>query len=308
MRLSHITAALFAVPSAFLIAQEKAPGPTAPAQMIVTVEARHGKEVPVLSPGDVMVFQKSERRRVTDLVALQGERAGLELFILIDDASSSSLGSQLNDLRQFIESQPATTSIGIGYMRNATINITQNMTTDHARAAKALRLPVGSPGVMPSPFLALSDLIKRWPASPVRHEVLLVTSGIDPLGGEIANPYLDASIENAQRAGIIVYAIYTPAAGHSGHSLWRLNWGQNHLAQMTEETGGEAYMLGFESPVSFAPYLKEVAEHLAHQYLVTFLVKPGNKAGFQAVRLTTEVPNAELVSAGKVYVPAVQAR
>jgi hypothetical protein len=303
MRLSPITAALFAVPSAFLIAQEKTT-PTAPVQMIVTVEARHGKDVPALNQGDVMVFQKSERLRVTDLVALQGQRAGLELYVLIDDASSSSLGSQLNDLRHFIESQPATTSIGIGYMRNATVNIVQNLTTDHARAAQALRLPVGSPGVMPSPFLALSDLIKRWPASPVRHEVLLVTSGIDPLGGAIANPYLDAAIENAQRAGIIVYAIYTPASGHSGHSLWRLNWGQNHLAQMGEETGGEAYMLGFESPVSFAPYLTEVAEHLAHQYLVTFLVKPGKKPGFQAVRLTTEVPNAELVSAGKVHVPA----
>ncbi len=308
MRLSPITAVLFAVPSAFLAAQEKATTLTAPVQMIVTVEPRHGKDVPVLNQGDVMVFQKSERLRVTDLVALQGERAGLELYILIDDASSSSLGSQLNDLRQFIQSQPATTSIGIGYLRNATVSITQNLTTDRAQAAKALRLPVGSPGVMPSPFLALSDLIKRWPPSPVRHEVLLVTSGIDPLGGEIANPYLDASIENAQRAGIIVYAIYTPAAGHSGHSLWRPNWGQNHLAQMAEETGGEAYMLGFESPVSFSPYLKEVAEHLAHQYLVTFLVKPGNQAGFQSVRLTTEVPNAELVSAGKVYAPAVPAR
>jgi hypothetical protein len=308
MRLSSITALLFAAPSAFVIAQETAATPAAPVQMIVTVEARHGKDVPVLSQGDVLVFQKNQRLRVMNLVALQGERAGLELYILIDDASSSSLGSQLNDLRHFIESQPASTSIGIAYMRNAAANITQDLTTDHARAAKALRLPVGSPGVMPSPFLALSDLIKRWSASPVRHEVLLVTSGIDPLGGELANPYLDASVENAQRAGVIVYAIYTPAAGHSGHSIWRLNWGQNHLAQLGEETGGEAYMLGFESPVSFAPYLTEVADHLAHQYLVTFLVKPGDKAGFQAVRLTTEVPNAELVGAGKVYVPAVQAR
>ena len=308
MRLIQVTAAVFAASATLLLAQEKATTPTAPVQMIVTVEARHGKDIPVLNREDVMVFQKSQRLRVTDLVPLQGDHAGLELFILIDDASSTSLGSQLNDLRQFIESQPATTSIGIGYMRNATVNITQNLTADHASASKALRLPIGSPGVMPSPFLALSDLIKRWPASPVRHEVLLVTSGIDPLGGGLANPYLDAAIEQAQRVGIVVYAIYMPSAGHSGHSVWRMNWGQNHLAQMTEETGGEAYMLGFESPVSFAPYLKEVAEHLAHQYLVTFLVKPGEKAGFQTVRLTTEVPNAELVSAGKVYVPAGQAR
>ena len=63
-------------------------------------------------------------------------------------------------------------------------------------------------------------------------------------------------------------------------------------------------MLGFGPPVSFAPYLAELSEHLAHQYVVTFLVKPGNKAGFQSVRLTTEVPNAEIVGTAKVYVPA----
>jgi hypothetical protein len=287
-----------------LVAQEKASAPTVAVQMIVTVEARHNKkEVPVLNREDVMVFQKNERLRVTDLVPSR-EHAALELFILIDDASDMSLGSQLNDLRQFIETQPAATSIGIGYMRNATVAVAQDLTTDHPRAAKSLRLPLGSPGVTPSPFLALSDLIKRWPASPARHEVLLVTSGVDPLGGAQSNPYLDAAIEHAQRAGITVYAIYMPSTGHFGHSFYGLNWGQNHLAQIAEETGGEAYMLGFGPPVSFEPYLKEVAEHMAHQYLVTFLIRPRDKAGFQAVRLTTEVPNAELVAASKVYVSA----
>jgi hypothetical protein len=188
-------------------------------------------------------------------------------------------------------------------MRNGTLDVVQDVTTDHPRAAKSLRLPLGSPGVVASPFLSLSDLIKRWPASPARHEVLLVTSDVDPLGGSLADPYLDASIEHAQRAGIVVYGIYTPGTGHSGHSFWLMNWGQNHLAQIAEETGGESYMLGFGPPVSFAPYLGEIAERLAHQYLVTFLITPGKKAGLQPVRLTTEVPNAELVAADKVYVP-----
>jgi hypothetical protein len=187
-----------------------------PVHLTVTVEARHGKDVPVLKQGDVMVFQKNERLQVTDLVPSQGDCAALQMFILIDDASGMSLGSHLNDLRQFIETQPGATSIGIGYMRNAMVEIVQNLTADHSKAAKALRLPLGFPGVMPSPFLALSDLIKRWPASPARHEVLLVTSGSDPLGGGIADPYLGAAIEHAQRAGIVVYAIYAPAAGTAG--------------------------------------------------------------------------------------------
>lgn len=302
MHTLHFTS--LAMSGMLLVAQEGNPAPTLPVQMIVTAEARHGKAVPVLTREDVIVFQKDERLKATDLVPCQGEHAALELFILIDDASDMSLGSQLNDVRQFIETQPAATSIGIGYMRNDRVAVAQEPTTDHPRAAKALRLPLGSPGVTPSPFLALSDFIKRWPASPARHEVLLVTSGVDPLGGALANPYVDAAIEDAQRAGIIVYGIYMPSSGHFGHSSYGLNWGQNHLAQIAEETGGEAYMLGFGPPVSFEPYLKEVAEHLAHQYLVTFLTRPGNKADFQRVRLTTEVPNAELVTANKVYVSA----
>jgi hypothetical protein len=282
-----------------LLAREDVPAPATPIQLTVTIEARHGKETPALKSGDIMVFQKNQRLQVTDMEPC----AALELYILIDDASGMSLGSQLNDLKQFIEAQPTETSIGIGYMRNGTVEFTEALTADHAKAAKGLRLPLGYPGVMPSPFLSLSDLIKRWPASKARHEVLLVTSGIDPLGGGMVDPYLDAAIEHAQRAGIVVYAIYAPAAGHGGHSFWRMNWGQNHLAQIAEETGGESYMLGFGPLVSFAPYLADLSEHLAHQYVVTFLVKPGNKAGFQSVRLTTEVPNAEIVAAGRVYVP-----
>jgi hypothetical protein len=33
------------------------------------------------------------------------------------------------------------------------------------------------------------------------------------------------------------------------------------------------------------------------------MVKPQKKSGWRAVRVTTEVPNAELVSAAKVYLP-----
>ena len=188
-------------------------------------------------------------------------------------------------------------------MRNGTVEVAQDATLDHSKAAKSLRLPLSSLGVVASPFLALSDLIKRRPPSVACREFVLVTSGVDPLGGGVSDPYLDASIDDAQRAGVVVYAIYTPSAGHSGHSFWRTNWGQNHLAQIAEATGGEDYMLGLGTPVSFGPYLTDIAEHLAHQYLATFLITPEKKPSFQSVRLTTEVPNAELVHSERVYVP-----
>jgi hypothetical protein len=190
-------------------------------------------------------------------------------------------------------------------MRNGTVETIANLTTDHSRAAKAIRLPAG---LSSSPWLSLSELIKHWPEGSARREVLIVTSGADPLGdmGSMTNPYLDTAIADAQRAGVIVYGIYTPGEGHTGHSFWRMTWGQNHLAELTDETGGEAYMLGFGAPVSVAHYLADIAGHLTQQYRITLLAKASNedKPGLKPIRLTTEVPNAEIVAAAKVYVPA----
>jgi len=90
-----------------------------PVHVVVTVEPRHGSNVPVINREDVMVYQGHDRAKVTDWIALQGEHAGLQLFVLIDDAASSSLGSQLEDIRQFINAQPSTTAIGVAYMRTA---------------------------------------------------------------------------------------------------------------------------------------------------------------------------------------------
>jgi hypothetical protein len=302
MRTLILTAALAA--ASLLSAQDKTAAPSVPAQMVITAEARHGKEPPVLRSQDVMAFQKRERLPVTDLIAAHGDQAALELFILIDDGSSTLLGTQLDDLRHFIDAQPPTTSIGVGYLQNGTVKMEQNLTADHVLAARALRLPLAYPGASPSPFLSVSDLVKRWPASAARHEVVVISSGIDPLGGEVINPYLDAAIRDSQRAGVIVYTIYTPAAGHFGHDYWRINWGQNHLTQIADETGGESYMIGFGPAVAFAPYLEEISDHLANQYVVKFLMPPAGKAGLQPVRFTTEVPNADIVAGRMVYVPA----
>jgi len=277
---------------------------TVPVHMVVTAEARHGTDVPVITREDVTVNQGRERVQVTDWVPLEGEHAALQLFVLVDDASGATLGAQLEDLRRFILSQPPSTAIGVGYMRDGTVDILQNLSGDHALAAKALRLPLGTAGALASPYLSIGDLIKRWPESPVRREILMVSDGIDRFGGVgPTNPYVDTAIEQAQRAGVIIYAIYATGIGHFGHTYWRFFWGQNYLSKVTTETGGEAYFLGYDTPVSFSPYLDDLTRRLTHQYLLTFLAKPGKKPGLQPVKIRTEVPNAELVAADMVYVP-----
>ncbi len=184
-----------------------------------------------------MVYEGKDRDTVTEWIPAQGDRAGLELFFCSMTDPIRSLGTQLNDIRKFIDAQPASTKIGVAYMQNGIAKIVQNLTSDHAAAAKALRLPMGMRGANGSPYFSLSDLIKRWPESNARREVLMVSDGIDLYygTGDLEDPYLAEAIDDAQRAGILVSAIYTPGVGHFGHSYWQTYWGQLYLAQVADQ-------------------------------------------------------------------------
>ncbi len=261
-------------------------GGKATVQIIVTTNGKPGS-------GDFTVREGETQLHIDDVTPLRDQNAGLELFVLIDDASASSLGAQLSDLKQFILAQPATALIGVGYMSNGGVTTLQRLTSDHSHAAASLRLPFST--TAPSPYLSLTELVKHWPvthANSPRREVVMVSSGTDPLGGlGPINPYLDSAIQDAQRAGVVVYTIYAPSHFNSF-------WGQNHLAQLAEETGGEYYMLGYQPAVSFAPYLNQIAAHLTDQYRVTFEIQPEKKAGYRSVTFS-----GNLKSAPKVYVP-----
>jgi hypothetical protein len=277
-------------------------------QMTVSVEARHGTDVPPVTREDVVVMEGHDHDTVTKWIPAQGANAGLDLLVLLDDSSSISLGSQLEDIRAFISQQPPTTSIAVGYIRNGTVDVVQNFTQDHASAAKSLRLPVGAAaGVEASPYISVSEYLKHWAPDPARprREILMITDGEDAYyGGGPTDPYVESAVEDAQRAGVPIYSIYAPGSGHAGHSFYRSYWGQNYLSELSDKTGGESYWIGFGAAVSFTPYLDQLTHQLQHQYLLTFVPKPEKKAGMQRVRLATEVPGAELVAPENVYVPA----
>ena len=297
-------AAVLAVASlCCMSAQQPSAPPTVPVTMVVSVEAKHGKEIPTIYPDDVRVFHDHDRLKVQSWIPCQGPQAGLELFLVIDDTSDSSLSLQFKDLQNFINDQPPTTVLALGYIRNGSVQVLQNFTQDHALVGKALRLPLGA-GALASPYTAITELVKHWPESANRHEIMLISPGIDALQPGITDTYLDESIDAAQRAGVQVYSIYASSAGHFGHTQWRVSIAQSNLSRLADETGGEAYFQGLEMPISFAPYLNQFAERLEHQFKLTFLAKPGKKAEFQSIKLETEVPNAELVAADRVWVPA----
>lgn len=310
MRLCSTTLAAAAVLACayFLGAQEGRSVPGTAVRALVTTEGRHHNEPDLLKQDDVLIHEGKTRDQVTGLLRMEGAHAGLELLILLDDGAGAALTTQLNEIRQFIGAQPSSTAIGIAYMRNGTAQYASQFTGDHDAASKSIRIPLGQAGINGSPYFSLSDVVKNWRGKGAeRREVLMLTDGVDRYGfsNSLDNPYVNQAISDAQKAGIAVFSIYTQGAGHAGHAFWRNNWGQNFLSQVSDQTGGESYYIGFESPVSLKPYLDDLSKRLnGRQYLVSFIAKPENKAGLRAVRIATEVENMDLAAPSRVWVPA----
>ena len=288
-------------------AGQQSPSQPIPVSVVVTVRARHGKEIPEIShKEDVRVLEGQQRLTVTDWIPLQGTHGNLELLILIDESTGQSLANKFDELRHFMSAQPSTTAIAIGYMESGSVRTAQNFTTDHDAAGKALRIPLGAGSGGSSPYLALLDVIKRWRGSNSRHAIFLISDGIDPLQLGITDSYLDEAIDLAQQTGTEISAIYAARAGLASRNFRLVTQGQNNLSKLAEESGGESFFQGRYTPISFAPSLDEFAERLSHQYLLTFMILPEKKPSYRHVRLETEVPDADLVTATRVYVPAPQ--
>ena len=286
-----------------LTAVHAAETPPVAGKATITVTAIGKKESvpPSVNKDDVQLTVGKERKQV----AGWAKADSLALAILIDDALDTSVGGQMNDLKSFIMAQPAGTSVAVAYAANNNAMIAQDFTSDHALAAKALRLPRGI-STASSPYLAVIDLVKRLPDTGGRRSVLLISSGIDYFRGSFGPYYpdVDTAVSNAQRSNVNLWSIYSPTAGHRSRSFFLANMGQNNLSKMTDETGGETFYLGTTAPVAFKPYLDELQMHLNNQYLLTFAGDGGAKGKLVRVQLKTELPEVEFSHAAEGYVAA----
>lgn len=291
------------------LAQENTTTSTVPVKILVSLQGQEGKQLPDITQKNVVVMQGKDRLDVTQWAPAKDD--GMALFIVIDDSCDPRLGGLLSDVRSFIQAQPSTTAVGVAYLSNNAARILQDPTNDHDKAAQALRLPLGTIGRSSSPYLALVDLIKRWPAHEGRKQIIVISDGIDRFRRQFSRmqamaPPTDAGsvIRAAQRAGILIHTIYAQGAGHWARNVWEINGGVNGLAQVSDETGGESFFLGYQNPPSFKPYLDRLQNVLNNQYWLAFQMKPARRPGLQAIDTSTEISGAQIVSASAVYVAA----
>jgi VWFA-related protein len=277
---------------------------TGTVNVTVTAVGKKDTSAPIVNKDDVQFFVKKERTQIADWK--HGEK--LYLAVVIDDSLASGVANQWDDLKAFLASQPNTTYVSVSYARNGTVAVAQDFTNDHELAAKALRLPLSSGGAFSSPYLALQDLMKRWPSSADRHSILLFSSGIDYFRGgfDPRSPDLDSTIRRAQKQNVNIWTIYAPDAGHRGRGFFVATTAQSNLSQLSEETGGESYSLGTGAPVTLKPYFDEISAHLSNQYLLTFTGNGGAKGRFERARVSTELPHVEFFAASQVFLPAAK--
>ena len=338
MKTRKMLLALAGMMSALLCGEQSAHAQGAVAvHVVITDAALQGNAAPPrLDKSAVKVTLNKKPVQVTQLVPARGDAATLQLFLLIDDTLDTSIGNHLQELKDFVKAQPASTQVGVGYMSNATFQLAQNFTGDHNAAINAIRLPRGNFSTMDSPYLSLISLVKSWPKQNVRREVLMVTDGIDRLHGErpavprgISPPRqgaggapwdipnygpgvyhsmpqisvdADSASEISQRYNVIVYSIYGVGVGRAARSAWDLQLAQGGLTKIADETGGEFFSLGLTQLVSFKPYLDRLSNYLQNQYFLEFAGIPKGKGNLQRVRIDAEIKNSELLAPDNVWV------
>ena len=278
------------------------------AKTIVTVLPKNSEEAPMIAQNDLKIKVNGKSVESPDITPLRGDRAGLELVILIDGGARNSLGRQMSDIADFVKSLPSSTEVGIAYMINGRAVFSQPLTADKTMALRALHLPGGSAGISASPYFCISDLAKHWPSNNTenRREVVVITDGIDPyeVRYDPADPYVQAATEDAIRAGVVVDAMYWHDMGFASRVGFLANGGQNLLTLITSNTGGRLYYEGLSNPVTFAPFFRDLSKRLDNQYELNFMTQARKKAQVASLNVKLKVPGVKMDAPNLVYVPA----
>jgi VWFA-related protein len=251
-----------------------------------------------LRPLGLTLLEDGEQQEILSTRS-QAEHAPLYLTVLVQDDILPPASNEIAALANFIRRLPEGSYVSVGYLRVGSVQIRQKFTTDLERAAKALRIPGGTPAVGPyNPYSTIIDALKRYQSQPVgRRAVIAVTDGLDisrgvESSGASQSLDLQRAIEEAQRRGVAVYSIYTPTASTIGN-LSLVNNAQGALTRLSEETGGKSFFQGSGAPVSFDPFLREIGDNLGKLIALTYLSTHADK-GFHKIKLEVMLEGAQL--------------
>src|ERR1700754_1619528 len=131
-----------------------------PTQALVSIDSKN----PVTPTAkDITIKVDNRAAQLLNLAAVPPN--GAQVALLIDDGLRTRIGSELDNLKNFLIGLPQGTEVFVGYMQNVRVvsgSDNPGFTTDRAAAANGLRLSIGLRGASASPYFCLSDFVKNW--------------------------------------------------------------------------------------------------------------------------------------------------
>jgi hypothetical protein len=243
---------------------------------------------------------------VTNFTQLAEANSPVELVLLLDGGSRTSLGSEFSEIESFVKEMPPNSKMAIAYMDSGRAAFSSQLSSNAADVLKGLHLSTGFPGSNASPYFCLSDLAKNWPSHDrtARREVLMITDGVDNYDRRYdpEDPYVETAVNDSVRAGLVVYSIYWKDMGRANNTWYETNAGQNLLLTVTQATGGNSYWEGVGNPVSLQPFLQDLRRRLSNQYELNFTAPSNGKPEVETMKVELKVPSAKVASPQKVLV------
>jgi hypothetical protein len=238
----------------------------------------------------------------------------LQLMVVFDSMQMlGSDGLKFDDIKKFFKEMPPNVEIGIGWLLQGKVKVTQTFTTDRDLVGKALFTQTRADAASSkndngNPYACLGNLSAHWPdPDPTKlRAVLMFSDGIirgNSMGAssDQRNPDVEAASTNLQRAGIIPYPFFymdvvIPDPNRSEGSQLE---GQQNYTQLTDATGGVPLYQGQFSPGSFTPLLDRLYSTLASEAVVT-VAAPYPPGKFQRLDVKSARDDIKLVGPDNV--------
>jgi VWFA-related protein len=266
---------------------------TIPITIFSRQELRDNQKEEFIEAGNIILKEDNDEQVILSIKSVSN--TPMALSILIQENLSSSFNLELKQLGEFIKRLPKGSRVMVAYLRGGSIQVRQKFTEDLEKVSNSLRIVASSSAAPTSPYEGVREALDRFDALPTgRRAILLVSDGLD-----ISSPVptqsneLERAILAAQRKSVAVYSFYTSTSltENGGGNLSLL--GQGALNRLSEETGGRAFFQGTYSPVSFAPFFKDLNVALDRQFALTYL-STHMKKGFYRIQVLSTNPDVKI--------------
>jgi len=237
------------------------------------------RKLVALAAALVMVFSAVWVAAATPKVKDENEQRSLQtieplnLAILIQDDLVPQVGNEIKITRDFIRSLPQGSQVMVGYITAGSLQVRQPFTTDLEKAARSLRIPLGSTASSPfNPYVEVVEALRKFDRDGANaNAILLISDGLDTSRGFDSTAAghtvdIDRAIKEANKRNVSIFSFYAPSVGLTSRSRIAASYGQSSLNRISNETGGRAFFQGTSGFVTFNSYFARLRETLNRQY------------------------------------------